>query len=245
MNDPVTINFGNIFNDLKNSTIVVDKRIPSSNPELVKYGKEISKLANLDGNSYEDYELRFNYQSYLYKLCRPLIDKYKQYSDDKTLNVVIERGAILINSFFPTNNKNLFRITGKRIKDDSNLGVKFSNFIFPKNLKKYTKLSIQEDCIATGDTIAGLIKFLHSKNIFFEKIIVNCPVASQQGIGFLKKTVKNIKLNISLIAYRLNKDFYIMRSKDEYFVGDMGEWSKILPKSYDKKAFWNKNRLDY
>jgi len=32
---------------------------------------------------------------------------------------------------------------------------------------------------------------------------------------------------------------------NKYFVGDMGEWSKILPKRFDKFACWNKNRLDY
>lgn len=244
MNDCITIDFGTIFNNLKNSSVPADKQIPNTDLKLIRLGNEITELANLDGRPFEDPQLRYKYQNNLAMLCQPLVEKYKKYTDDKTLNVVIERGAILINSFFPVNHKNLLRVTGKRIKNNSDLGVKFSNFTMPENLNKYHKLSIQEDCIATGDTIAGLILMLKNKGIEFEKIIVNCPVAAQQGIDFLKKTVKNLELNIGLFAYGLNQDFYIMRD-DKFFVGDMGEWSKILPKNFDRKAVWNKKRLDY
>ena len=85
---------------------------------------------------------------------------------------------------------------------------------------------------------------LSNKGILFNRIIINCPVATQQGMEFLKKKIKNLELNISLIAYRLNQDFYIMRNKNKFLVGDMGNWSKKLPPSFNKKAFWNEKRLD-
>lgn len=238
---PAIVNFGDVFNDLKNYSQTPKKQ----NPILEKIGLEITKLANLPNKAYEDPKLRFKYQNNLCQLCQPLVAKYKTCADRETLNVVIERGAILVNAFFPINKDNLLRVTGKRIKKKTCLGVRFSNFSLPKDLKKFKTLSIQEDCIATGDTITGLLIILNRKGFKFKKIIVNCPVATRQGAEFLLKKFPDLQLNISLYAYRLNKDFYIMRDEKKYFVGDMGEWSKILPKEFDQKAIWNKNRLDY
>jgi len=226
-------------------TIAREKHWQNQDKKLVEIGQKITQLANLPAISCQDPQLSYQYQKYLYQLCRPLIAKYREYNDKQVLNVVIKRGAILINAYFPINKNQVLSVIGKRVKNQNFLGVRFSDWQMPKNISQYKILSIQEDCIATGDTIAGLLLVLQQKGLLFDKIIVNCPVATQQGVQFLEKNFKNLQLNISLYAYQLNNDFYIMRDNNRFFVGDMGEWSKISPKSYNKKAFWNKKRLDY
>jgi hypothetical protein len=69
---------------------------------------------------------------------------------------------------------------------------------------------------------------------------------------FLKELgVKKVIIKAGALCFRMDDNFYLRRTAEEgyknneFFVGDMGEWSKILPTKFNKQAKWNKDRLDY
>lgn len=260
------VDFGFIFKPIQDKTIPLKQRIIKSNsqvqllapgrPEIKLALRKITELANLSGEGYKKTKNRFLYQKALNEVCQPMVAEIYEEGISKTLGLIIERGALLIGAFYNFPKKQLARIAAKRLdKTDGTFGLGLSNLSLPSDIKKFKRFHIQEDCIATGDSIGGIILALKQKGIFFENIQIDCPAASQFGVQFLLKFlkwlgVKKILIKTGTLVYALDQDYYLRRTigeaykKREYFVGDMGEWSKKLPISFNSKACWNKKRLD-
>jgi hypothetical protein len=258
------IDFGPMFKEVRGQSLPSNLRINESTPEIQIVGSEaadikralaeVTRLANLPTEPYEDEEKRYLYQKALARVCKPMVDKIHKEGIDKVLGMLIERGALLIGAFYDFPEDQVARVLAKRLdKADDTLGLGLSDLRLPPNMERFTKLHIQEDCIATGDTISGLILALKKKGIFFDEIQIDCPAATQVGIefiiAFLKWLgVKKVLINTGALVYALDDHYYLRRTIEEgyedkgFFVGDMGEWSKKLPVSYNKTAWWNKNR---
>lgn len=134
------------------------------------------------------------------------------------------------------------------------------------------KIRIIEDCLASGDTLVGLIMVLSAnKNIGpKEKIRIDVAVAATQGILVLKEFARRnnlkLELNIGYLANGLSKGKavtgfpgaktganYIIYPKEvkekygityDFVVGDMGDASEILPGDYNDACPWNKYRIE-
>lgn len=262
------VEFGRFFDQVKDKSLPVSKRIKKSTNHLRILAYErpglilpalrtITRLANLPGKPYEDAKKRFTYQQAIGKINWLMAQEAWKEGINKKLGLLLERGSLLTGAFYNYPQDHLARVVAKRLDfEDGQFSLGLSDLVLPKNWKRFNKLHIQEDCIATGDSIAGLILALKEKGIFFNDIQVDVVVATQNGIKFLQRYlkylgIKNLVFKTGGLCFRLGKHFYLRRTreegcqKDEFYVGDMGGWSTILPKSFDKAAWWNKNRLDY
>ncbi|MFH0979340.1 MAG: hypothetical protein V1803_00085 [Candidatus Roizmanbacteria bacterium] len=147
-------------------------------------------------------------------------------------------------------------------------------------------LRIVEDCLASGDTLVGVIKTLAEKsklNKDLGKVTIDVAVATAQGVFLLKKFAQgngiNIELNVGYLAFGLSqgikrdigyehanyitypneliteltklfseKKKEILTLKGKQVVGDMGEFSKLIPeRGKDNVPIitpWNKYRSD-
>ena len=122
-------------------------------------------------------------------------------------------------------------------------------------------LRIIEDCIASSDSIAGVLRLL--KNIkpkMVDGVIrIDVAVASTQGIIVIKKIAQQnklkLELNVGYLAYGLssgkahaNYMIYPDEIKKKLqidfndVVGDMGDAFKSLPVDYDNECQWNRFR---
>jgi len=118
--------------------------------------------------------------------------------------------------------------------------------LFPVNLR------IVEDCLASGDTISGLLTLLKTKTkLDPQKVRIDLLVATTQGVRLLQEFAKSnaieLELNIGYLAYCLSENNYITypaNSKYHFVVGDMGDAAKSLGKSYDQIYPWNSFRQD-
>lgn len=254
------VEFGDFFNPLKNKSLAESKRIKKSTknfrvlayeyPKIVTPAtKTITRLANLPNQPYKNNKNRFLYQKALAEICWLMVQESRAEGINGTLGLLLERGALLIGAFYNYPHENLARIIAKRLDyENGEFGLGLSNLILPKDVKKFNVLHIQEDCIATGDSIAGTVLALKEKGISFNEIKIDAAVAVQTGAEFLQKflkylNVERVMIRVGALCFKMDEHFYL-RKNNQYFVGDMGEWSKILPKSLDKLAWWNKNRLD-
>lgn len=255
------VEFGDLFNHLKNKSLAMSERIKKSSknfrvlayeyPKIVTPAtKAIIKLANLPNQPYKNNKNRFLYQKALSEIYWLMVQESAQEGINETLGLLLERGALLIGAFYNYPHEHLARIVAKRLdyKNDE-FGLGLSNLILPEDVKRFNVLHIQEDCIATGDSIAGTVLALKEKGISFNEIKIDAAVAVQTGVEFLQKllkylNVKRVMIRVGALCFRMDEHFYL-RKNNQYFVGDMGEWSQILPKSFDRLAWWNKNRLDY
>jgi hypothetical protein len=121
-------------------------------------------------------------------------------------------------------------------------------------LSIYSKedLRIVEDCLATGDTISGLLTLLKKKSkLIINRIRIDVLVGTTKGILLLREFAKSnkieIELNIGYLAYCLSGNNYITypeNSKYQFVVGDMGDAAKSMDKEYDKDFSWNCWRKD-
>lgn len=263
--DFAVVDFGKIFDQIRSKTIPLNDRINNSSEQIeilctddssLRYALEqVTMLANVNGAPYENDEKRFQYQQALSKVCKPMVESIYARGIDNTLGVLMERGALLIGGYFDFPYENIARIVAKRLdKRDGTFGLGLSNLRLPRDISKFNKLHIQEDCIATGDSIGGLIFALKKKGIVFEEIQIDCPVATQFGVEFLIQFLSwlgviNVTFTVGTLVYSLSDHYYLLRTPEEgyedneMFVGDMGEWSRILPKTFNEKAPWNKVRF--
>lgn len=262
------VKFCHLFDCVKDKALPFSQRMTKSTkdfrvlafekPEVFKPAlKTITELANLPGKPYRDPQKRFLYQEALGKVYSMLVQESWQAGIKETLGFLLERGSLLVGAFYNYPPGHLARIVAKRLDYASGaFGLGLSYLRLPKNIKRFKKLHIQEDCVATGDSIAGTILALKKKGIVFNEIQIDAAVVTQTGVEFLQKYlkylgVKRVGFKIGALCFKLDKHYYLKRTKeegyrhDEFFVGDMGEWSRILPKSFDKVAWWNKNRIDY
>lgn len=255
------VEFGHLFDSLRNKTMPLFKRKEKTSknlrillyeqPRLIKPAiKTIIKLANLPYQAYRNSKSRFLYQKSLAKIYRPMVQESRQRRINNTLALLLERGALLIGAFYHYPHDCLARIIAKRLDyKNGEFGLGLSNLILPKGLKRFKVLHIQEDCIATGNSIAGTVLALKEEGLFFNEIQIDAAVASQTGAEFLQNYlkylgVKKATIKTGALCFKLDNRFYLKKN-GQYFVGDMGKWSQILPKRFDRVAWWNKNRLDY
>jgi hypothetical protein len=264
--DFAVVDFGSVFKSIQDKSIPVKRRITKSNHQIkilsaenskIKYAMlKVTRLANLPKEPYKDPKKRFQYQESLSKVCQPMVDEIYKEGTEGALALLMERGAILIGAFYNFPVQQIARVVAKRLdKADGTFGLGLSDLRLPPHMERFTKLHIQEDCIASGDSIGGLVLVLKEKGIFFEEIQIDCPAATQFGVEFLTQFlawlgVEKVTFKVGALVYALDEHYYLRRTEDEGFeneefvVGDMGEWSKRLPRSYNAKAWWNKNRLD-
>lgn len=263
------VEFGNFFDYVKDRALPLSRRRKKSTknfrvlayeyPKIVEPAlKIITRLANpIEAQKYKNSENRFLYQQALGKICCIMAQESWKEGIDDTLGFLMERGALLTGAFYNYPCDYIARIVAKRLDyENGQFGLGLSNLILPKNVKRFKKLHIQEDCIATGDSIAGAVLALKKKGIVFNEVQIDAVVITQTGAEFLQKYlkylgIKRITFKCGGLCFKLGEHFYLRRTKeegykkDEFFVGDMGGWSKALPASYDNVAWWNKNRLDY
>ena len=262
------VEFGNFFDYVKDKTVPVSQRCLKSlerfrilayeYPRVVGQAMEkITRLANpLEAQKHKKSENRFQYQKALGEVCSIMAQEAWREGIDGTLGFLMERGALLTGAFYNYPSDYVARIVAKRLDyENGEFGLGLSDFRPPRNLKRFRKLHIQEDCIATGDSIAGSILVLKNKGIVFDEVQIDAVAATQKGVEFIQRYlkylgIKKVMVKVGGLCFRLGEHFYLRRTKeegykrDEFFVGDMGEWSRKLPVSYDKKAWWNKNRSD-
>lgn len=255
------VEFGNFFDDNKDKALTVSKRKEKSTknfrvlayeyPKIVIPAiKTITRLANLPNQPYQNNKTRFLYQKALAKIYGIMAQESWREGINDTLGFLLERGSLLIGAFYNYPHDYIGRLVAKRLDYESGqFGLGLSNLILPEDVKRFNVLHIQEDCVATGDSIGGTILALKERGIMFDEVQIDTVVVTQTGAEFLQKYlkylgVKRIIIKTGALCFRLDEHFYL-RKNSKYFVGDMGEWSRILPKNFDKVAWWNKNRLDY
>ena len=265
--DFAIVELDNVFDKLKNKAVSPNKRRKKSCQRLKIFEKKypslikpaivnITQLANSPSDFSKNSEKRLLYQKSLAEIFK-LMKKNLPAEFANSAVLVLERGAILINSFYNSKKNNLIRVIAKRLDyKDGKLGLGLANLSLSKNIKKFKRIHVQEDCIATGDSIGGALLALKEKNIFFEDVLIDVAVATQTGVEFLLAYLRFLGIKKTIIrtgalCFKLDNHFYLKRTKEEgykgneYFVGDMGAWSKKLPVKFNKIAWWNKNRLDY
>lgn len=264
--DFAIVEFNDIFNEFKNKALSINRRRKRSSQNLEIFEKKypnlikpavanITQLANSSHFS-KDPKKRILYQKSLTEIFRLMRASLTEGFASAAV-LLLERGAILVNSFYQSKKDRLIRIVAKRLDyKNGKFGLGLADLRLPKNIKKFKKLHIQEDCIATGDSIAGTLLALKEKNIFFDQVLIDVAAATQTGVEFLFAYLKFLGIKKTIIrtgalCFKLDNHFYLKRTKeegykrDEYFVGDMGAWSEKLPMKFNKIAWWNKNRLDY
>lgn len=144
-------------------------------------------------------------------------------------------------------------------------------------------LRIVEDCLASGDTLIGVIKAIGDKTKLADhdlgKITIDVAVATTQGVLLLKKFAQdngiNIELNVGYLAYGLSEgkktaatigrehanyinfpeeliyeietvrpEITTLLKPDDQVVGDMGDFSKLIPHDDPEAPQWNSYRSD-
>jgi len=133
-------------------------------------------------------------------------------------------------------------------------------------------LRIIEDCLASGDSIVGVLSLFYQYDrlsIVNKKVRIDVIVATPQGIAVLKRFARDnqieIEINVGYLGLGLSEGESIRKyvgikkhanyivyageltSGDKnkgYVVGDMGDFSKSLPREYDDRYPWNKFRND-
>lgn len=261
------VEFANFFDDVKDCALPISRRRKKSTKKfrvlsyespkkIIPSVETITRLANMQGKPYKDAKKRFKYQEALAKIYSIMIQEAWQEGINDTLGLLLERGALLIGALYNYPADHLARIVAKRLDyEEGQFGLGLSDLRLPQNVKSFKKLHLQEDCIATGDSIAGTILALKEQGFLFDEVQIDAAMVTQTGAGFLMEYlnflgVKQVVVKAGALCYKLDDHFYLRRTKEEgydkneYFVGDMGEWSRLLPKEFDKIAWWNKNRLD-
>ena len=154
--DYAVVDFGNVFVPSRNKTVPTSNRISNSSSQITIWGnkkkeirkcsKEITRLANIEGNPYEQAESRFEYQKNLYCICRPMVEEASEKGYEDTMVLLLERGAILIGAFYDSPKDQIARVVAKRLdRADGSFGLGLSNMRFPESKKNYRKLYIHLD----------------------------------------------------------------------------------------------------
>jgi len=259
------VEFGNIFSHLKNKALPVSKRRKKSTknfrvlscryPKIVVPAvKTITRLANLSNQPCKDGKKRFVYQKALAQIFSIMAQESWREGINDTLGLLLERGALLIGAFYNYPHDYIARVVAKRLDyENGEFGLGLSNLVLPKDERRFKRLHIQEDCVATGDSIGGTILALKEKGFFFDEVQIDAAVVVQTGAEFLRQYlkylgVKKVVIKTGVLCFKMDEHFYLKRTKEEsyqgneYFVGDMGEWSRPLPRSFNQLAWWNRKR---
>lgn len=244
--------FGRTFESMRGCIIPVRERIMKNSPGLKFLGfgggivrqtyETITRIAN--STSPKNSGARFEYQRQLERFFSILGKK----TEGKF--IAIKRAGSLVARFYPK--VEVFEIEGKRLpleNGDLSLGLIGS---LPLEDFHKEKVIIGEGCVATGITIAGILKTFVEGGIKPEIIEVQALAISQLGGEFLLNYAKNLELPLSIKGgmpvYAINEVFYLMRTLEEGYpqgthaVGDAGDWSEPLLPRYNDRAWWNRGR---
>lgn len=247
------ISFGKTFEFMQNSLIPVGERINKNCPGMEFLGFEneavpeiynkITRIAN--STTSENSGARFEYQRQLaqfFSLLGPeTVGKF----------IAIKRAGSLVARFYPK--VKVFEVEGKRLpmkNGDLSLGLIGS---LPLEELQKERIIIGEGCVATGITIAGILRLIAEEEIGPEEIEVHALAVSQLGGEFLLDYAKKLDLPLvikgGMPVYAMNEIFYLMRTEEEgfpkgtYAVGDCGDYSEPLLPWYDDRAWWNWGRF--
>lgn len=247
------IPFGTTFEHLRESLIPIEKRVRKNSPSLEFLGfeneeirqiyDEITQIANktIPKNS----GARYDYQRELSRFFSYLGLE----SEGKF--IAIKRAGSLVAKFYPKTE--VYEIEGKRLPMENkelSLGL-----IGSLSLEEFQsqKVIIGEGCVATGITIAGILKTINQAGVKPEIIEVHALAVSQLGGEFLLDYAKKLDLPLvikgGMPVYAMNEIFYLMRTEEEgfpkgtYAVGDCGDYSEPLLPWYDDRAWWNRGRF--
>lgn len=246
------IHFGRTFDYMRNSLVPVEERIRknSSNLEFLGFENEvvrhaydeITRIANTTAPKNSD--ARFEYQQELANFFRFLGP------ETKGKFIAIKRAGSLVSRFYPK--AEVFEIEGKRLpmrNGDLSLGLIGS---LPIDLFQDKKVIIGEGCVATGITIAGILKTIAESGSKPGAIEVHALAISQLGGEFLLNYAEKLDLPLEIKGgmpvYQMNEIFYLMRteiegfSKGTYAVSDCGDYSEPLLSWYNDQAWWNRGR---
>lgn len=246
------IHFGQTFESMRSSVIPAEERIKENshnfeflgfeNEEVREVYNKITRIAN--STTPENSGARFNYQRELAKFFRFLG------SETKGNFIAIKRAGSLVARFY--SKVEVFEIEGKRLplkNGDLSLGL-IGGLPFEEFSGK--KVIIGEGCVATGITIAGILKTIAKSGAEPEIIEVHALAVSQLGseflLGYAKKLDLPLEIKGGMPVYAMNEVFYLMRTLEEgylqgtYAVGDAGDWSEPLQPWYNDRAWWNRGR---
>lgn len=245
--------FGDNFEYMRNSVISVNERINQSSHNLRFLGfenKEIEELYNritriANNTNPKNSGARFKYQQELANFFRFLGP------ETKGKFIAIKRAGSLVAKFYPKSE--VYEIEGKRLPMENkelSLGLIGS---LPLEEFQSQKVIIGEGCVATGITIAGILKTINQAGVKPEIIEVHALAVSQLGGEFLLDYAKKLDLPLvikgGMPVYAMNEIFYLMRREEDgfpeetYAVGDCGDYSEPLLPWYDDRAWWNRGRF--
>jgi hypothetical protein len=255
------VNFGKAFSKLKNKLVPKEKRWTKSSSIVKILSSEkprpvntaLDKITEIANSEQVTAEKRFKYQIALASIFK----FFGKPTPSGSIGFILERGGILIESFYNYPHKKLGRIIAKRLEfKNGDFGLGLSDLKMPNKNKNIKHLHILEDCIASGDSLVGLLIALSKRGYSFDQITIDAAVMSQSGIKYIQKAANDlsiplIRFRTGGICYYLDEHYYLRRTKEEgynnqeYYVGDMGDWGAKLPDAFNAKAPWNNQRLDY
>jgi len=238
-----------------------------TNPDLIKNIDNISYIANHFLPN--DLHKRLLYQQNLFpifsKLTTKIKDKLKEEGTLDRKNYVIippQKGGEIIAAFIVYSAKQLgWKIPFKKIAyiDEKRLRMKDGNMLLGINYKYIppvnpnTSIIFTDDCLATNISTKDCLRLIAERMPLPEEEIKKqmnstavYAVAHQKSMQELFNELGTYVITGGL-AFELDSTFYIKNPDDPenpFKVGDMGEWTKILPRDkYKKIAPWNKERF--
>ena len=249
------IDVGNTFEFMRNHQIPVEARMKESrldfevvgfdHPEIIEAMDSITKIVKekTDRNA----TARFEYQRELAKVFHYLNDGLE------ATFISILRAGDLVAQFYPQV-KEVYQIEAKRLPMENGelkLGL-LGNL--PVEEFQDERLLIGEGCVATGLTIAGILKKVAEKDVKPELIRVDAAAVSQLGGEYLLKLANQLgipfRIRCGSLVYAMDEKFYLRRTPEEgypdccYVVGDCGDFSEplLFPFYRDIGAWWDQGR---
>lgn len=214
-------------------------------PRIRKALERITDLVNKPGNP-ENVEDRYIYRENLREVYWAMAEAVADWVDtDDVLVLSPKNGGIFVQEVFeqagiPRDSFFDYRLSRVQKREDHGLMVGATVAKENPDVKKYKKIVIADDCLASDISIASTIQLLKQMGVSPEEteLMVTVSVASQRGLESLvspeaKKAFgfKSMKVVVGDIAPGLNEHFYLLRRDGRAFVGDMGEYTKALPPS--------------
>ncbi|MFZ5366400.1 MAG: hypothetical protein ACOZBZ_03890 [Patescibacteria group bacterium] len=247
------INFGKIFEPMRNFVVPLEERAKENLPGLEFLGFEISRIREIydkitriaNSMTPENSGARFEYQrqlAHFFSFLGP---------ETQGKFIAIKRAGSLVARFYP--HVEVYEVEGKRLPmENGDLALGLIGSLPLEDFEK-ERIIIGEGCVATGITIAGILKTIAENEVRPKIIEVHALAVSQLGGEFLLDYARGLNLGLAIKGgmpvYAMNEVFYLMRTVEErypqgtYAVGDAGDWSEPLLPWYDNRAWWNRGRI--
>lgn len=245
------IPFGRSLEWMRGSVVPVEERIMKSHHGLRFLGFEDSQVAKIyekitgiaNRSSPDDPESRYRYQLAMAEFFSPLGSQLKD-----GIFVAVLRAGKFVSLFYPS--MTVVEIEGKRlpmVNGEMELGL-----IGRLPYKSFAgqKVIIGEGCVATGLTVAGILERLSRYGVRPKSVEVHALAISQRGAEYLLERAGKLDLPLEIVGgmpvFAMNDHFYLLRVDEKgwpegtFAVGDAGDWSLPLPKSYNDRAWWNR-----